>query len=75
MENDFTAHLSQLIKHQKREADQEIFDWFDAQVPLPGWSGYGRFQTLVVGYAQFEGRILSVQQTLNMEMVKALGKK
>lgn len=75
MENDFTAHLSQLIKHQKHEADHGIFDWFDAQVPLPGWSGYGRFQTVVVECAQFGGRIPSVQQTLDMEMVNVLGKK
>lgn len=33
------------------------------------------FETVFVECAQFEGRIPSVQQTLNIEMVNALGKK
>lgn len=55
---------------KKRKDDERIFYWFDAQVPLLEWSGYGRFQTAAGECAQFEGRMPSVQKTLNMEIAR-----
>lgn len=55
---------------KKRKDDESIFYWFEAQVPLLEWSGYGRFQTAAGERAQFEGRMPSVQKTLNMGIVR-----
>lgn len=72
-EDDFAAQSSWSNSKNMRVMKGSFFR-FDDQVPLLEWSGYGRFPTAVVECAQVEGRMLSVQKTLNMEIVHTLGK-